>query len=316
MDERALGTSGLRISPIGLGTLTWGRDTDDHDAREQLEVFLEAGGSFIDTAATYGNGAAEELLGSFMRNGFSRDDFVIATKAGVRHTAQGSTIDASRGSILNSLNSSLSRLRTDYVDLLLVQSPDKHTSVEETVNALELAVTSGKARYVGLANYPGWRVAQVAALLSSSVGLAATQIEFSLVNRREEQDVVTPATHTGVGVIGWSGLGRGVLTGKYRRGTPADSRAASRHLAGFVEPYLHSESRTIVEAVATAADGLDRESAEVALAWARDHAGVACSVIGARTAQQLRSSLGAIDLQLPDEIRNALDEISNPTKAH
>lgn len=305
-----MGTAGMRVSTTGLGTLTWGRDTDEHEAREQLEIFLEAGGTVVDTAATYGDGSAEELLGDFIKDGVSRPEIVIVTKAGVRRARAGAVVDNSRGAVLNSLDASLRRLRTDYVDLLLIQGPDANTPLEETVGALELAVQSGKARYVGLANHAGWQVAQAATLLRDSVGLAGAQVEYSLVNRKAEQDLFPPAQALGVGVMAWSPLGRGVLTGKYRRGTPADSRAASAHLAGFVQPYLSSGARTIVEALVTAADGLGKHPAEVALAWARDRSEISCAIVGARTAQQLRGSLGEEAINLPHEVRRALDDVS------
>jgi len=305
-----MGTTGMRVSATGLGTLTWGRDTDEHEAREQLEVFLDFGGTVVDTAATYGGGAAEELLGTFIEDVVSRPELVIVTKAGVRQTPTGAVVDNSRGAVLNSLESSLKRLQTDYVDLLLIQGPDPHTPVEETVGALELAVSSGKARYVGVANHSGWQLAQIATMLSKSVGLAATQVEHSLVNRVAENEVFPAAQALGVGVMAWSPLGRGVLTGKYRRGTPADSRAASAHLAGFVQPYLTSSARAIVEALVTAADGLGKHPAQVALAWVRDRDPVGCAIVGARTAQQLRGSLTEEEIELPAEIRQVLDEIS------
>lgn len=305
-----MGTTGMRVSATGLGTLTWGRDTDEHDAREQLEVFLDAGGTVVDTAATYGDGAAEELLGSFIKDVATRPELVIVTKAGVRQTQSGAVVDNSRGAVLNSLESSLRRLETDYVDLLLIQGPDSRTPIEETVGALELAVSSGKARYVGVANHSGWRLAQMATMLREGVGLAAVQVEHSLVNRDAEREVFPAAEALGVGVMAWSPLGRGVLTGKYRRGTPADSRAASAHLAGFVQPYLSSSARAIVEALVTAADGLGKHPAEVALAWARDRNPVTCAIVGARTAQQLRGSLADEAAELPREIRTVLDEIS------
>ena len=309
-----MGGTGMRVSATGLGTLTWGRDTDEHDAREQLEIFLDAGGTVIDTAATYGDGAAEELIGSFIPDVVSRPEVVIVTKAGVRETQSGAAVDNSRGAVLNSLDSSLRRLGTDYVDLLLLQGPDPRTPVTETADALRHIVEAGKARYVGVANHAGWQLAQLATLLRESVGLAAIQVEHSLLNRDAEQEVFPAAHGLGVGVMAWSPLGRGVLSGKYRRGTPADSRAASAHLSGFVQPYLSSRARTIVEALVTAAEGLGKHPAQVALAWVRDRSPIACAVVGARTAAQLRESLGQDaaeeEAQLPDEIRSVLDEIS------
>lgn len=311
MQLRRSGRSGLLVSNIALGTMTWGRDTDEHEAGQQLTEFLDAGGTLIDTAATYGEGLAEEVLGGLLQ-GIHRRDVVIMSKAGVRDLADGPIVDSSRGTLLDTLDETLARLGTDYVDLWLVQAPDLSVDPAETVSALRYAVTSGRARYVGLSNHPAWFSSYLAALLGADgTGLAAVQVEHSLLNRHAEAELLPAASHVGFGVIGWSPLGRGVLTGKYRRSVPADSRAASAHLRGFVEPYLTDEAGRIVEAIVTAAEGLDRSPAEVALAWARDTPGVTSVITGARTATQLRATLRATDLELPEPIRQALNDVSS-----
>jgi aryl-alcohol dehydrogenase-like predicted oxidoreductase len=312
MEQRHLGRTGLRVSRLGLGTMTWSRDTDEHEATEQLRDFVDAGGTLVDTSASYADGGAEELLGTLLTSTVDRDELVLCTKAGVRRTPTGAVVDGSRGALLASLDASLRRLGTDHVDIFLVQTPDPRTPLEETASALRLAVSSGRARYVGLANHPGWQVARAASLLENDPGLAAVEAEYSLLQRGIEREVLPAAQTLGVGVLAWSPLGRGVLTGKYRRTIPADSRAASPHLAGFVEPYLHHAGAAVVEAVATAAAGLDRAPLEVALAWLADRLGIGAAVVGARTADQLRGSLAATDLVLPPELRSALDEVSAP----
>ncbi|KGM01980.1 aldo/keto reductase [Cellulomonas cellasea] len=312
MEQRQLGRTGLRVSHLGLGTLTWSRDTDEHEASEQLRDFVDAGGTLVDTSASYAEGGAEELLGSLLDRMVPRDDVVLCTKAGVRRTPSGGVVDASRGGLLRTLDASLRRLGTDHVDLWLVQTPDPRTPLTETVSALRIAVTSGRAQYVGLSNHAGWQVARAATLLGEDVGLAAVEAEYSLLQRGIEREVLPAAAEMGVGVLAWSPLGRGVLTGKYRRTIPADSRAASPHLAGFVEPYLGAESLSVVEAVATAAAGLDRTPLDVALAWLRVRTQVTSAIVGARTAAQLRGSLAAEDVVLPPEILHALDEVSAP----
>jgi aryl-alcohol dehydrogenase-like predicted oxidoreductase len=311
MEQRHLGRTGLQVSRLGLGTMTWSRDTDAHDASEQLRDFADAGGSLIDTSASYADGGAEELLGALLDDVVPRDEVVLCTKAGIRRTSDGGVVDASRGGLLSSLDASLRRLRTDHVDLWLVQTPDPRTPLDETVSALRLAVTSGRARYVGLSNHAGWQVARTATLLEREIGLTAVEAEYSLLQRGIEREVLPASTVLGVGVLAWSPLGRGVLTGKYRRTIPADSRAASPHLAGFVEPYLARSSAAIVEAVATAAEGLERTPLEVALAWVLGQR-ISSAIVGARTATQLRASMAAQDLVLPDELRRALSEISAP----
>lgn len=308
-----MGRTGLRVSELGLGTMTWGRDTDELDAAEQLRDFVDAGGTLVDTAATYGDGDAERVIGSLLDGKVARDDVVLCTKGGVRAGRSGARVDASRAGLLADLDASLARLGTDHVDLFLVACPDPATPLAETVSALRLAVTSGRARYVGLSNHPGWASARAATLLEGDgTGLSALELEYSLLQRGAERDVAPAADALGLGLLAWSPLGRGVLTGKYRRAIPADSRAASAHLAAFVDPYLDAAASSVVEAVATAADGLGRAPLEVALAWLLARDAVASAIVGARTPAQLRASLAATDLDLPGEVHAALDDVSAP----
>lgn len=313
MELRQLGRTGLRIAPLALGTMTWARDTDADDAAALLHDFVDAGGTLLDTAASYAGGDAEELVGALLGRVVPREDVTLCTKAGVRRLADGSSIvDASRATLLASLDASLRRLGTDHVDVFLVQSPDPRTPLAETLGALQHAVDSGRARYVGLSNFPAWRTAQAAALLGDTIPLAAVEVEYSLVQRGIERELLPAARELGTGVLAWSPLGRGVLTGKYRRSVPADSRAASAHLSGFVAPYLGPEHSGVVEALCTAADGLGRSPLEVALAWLCGRDGVSAAVLGPRTPEQLRAALGAADLELPAEITEALAEVSAP----
>ncbi|MFC4785049.1 aldo/keto reductase [Nocardioides sp. MAHUQ-72] len=313
MQQRSVGATGLRVSRLALGTMTWGRDTDEHEARDQLIAFVEAGGTLLDTAAGYGGGASEELIGSLVGDVVPRDEVVIATKAGISASRGGRQYNTSRGHLLTSLDASLRRLGVDHVDLWQVHIWSDDTPLEETLSALDLAVTSGRASYVGISNYTGWQTAQAATWQRAVPGravLASTQVEYSLLNRAVEQEVVPAAAALGLGVLPWSPLGRGVLTGKYRTGTPSDSRAASSHFANFVNPYLGDRSGQIVEAVSRAADGLGWTALEVALAWVRDRPGVTAPIIGARTATQLKGALGVEELTLPPEIVEALDDVS------
>lgn len=293
--------------------MTWGRDTDDLDAADQLRDFVAAGGTLVDTSGSYGGGDAERVLGGLLAGTVPRDELVLSTKVGLVRDRGGVRTDASRRAVLDGLDASLRRLGTDHVDLLVVQAPDPGTALEETVGALRHAVASGRARYVGLSNHPAWAAAYAAGLLAADdTVLAAVEVEYSLVRRTAEHEVVPAALALGQGVVAWSPLGRGVLTGKYRAGVPADSRAASSHLAGFVEEYFDARSVAVVEAVATAAAGLGREPLEVALAWLLARAGVGSVLVGARTPTQLRASLGAADLRLPAELYDALDDVSSP----
>lgn len=314
MQQRFLGRTGLKVSRLGLGTLTWGRDTDEHEARDQLKGFVEAGGTLVDTAAGYGDGASEELIGSLLGDVVNRDDIVLATKAGVSRGRGTREVNVSRGSLLRTLDGSLQRLGVDHVDLWQVHVWSDETPWEETLSALDQALATGRAAYVGVSNYTGWQTAQAATWQKAVPGralIASNQVEYSLVNRRVEAETIPACEALGVGVLPWSPLGRGVLTGKYRMGTPADSRAASPHFANFVGSYLDERCGRIVEAVARAADGLQWSPTEVALAWIRDRPGVVAPILGARTAAQLRGSLTVEECELPPEITAALDDVSS-----
>ncbi|MBS2938088.1 aldo/keto reductase [Nocardioides sp. J2M5] len=313
MQQRSLGATGLKVSRLGLGTMTWGRDTDEHEARDQLVAFVEAGGTLLDTAAGYGDGASEELIGSLLGDVVARDEVVLATKAGISRRTGERVTNTSRGHLLPALDASLKRLGVDHVDLWQVHVWTDETPLEETLSALDHAVTSGRASYVGVSNYTGWQTAQAATWQRAVPGrttLASTQVEYSLLNRTIEHEVLPAAQALGLGVLPWSPLGRGVLTGKYRTGTPSDSRAATEHFGRFVGTYLDERGRGIVEAVARAADGLGWSPLEVSLVWVRDRAGVTAPIVGARTAAQLDGALGVEDLTLPPEIVAALDDVS------
>ncbi|GAB2691930.1 aldo/keto reductase [Kitasatospora kifunensis] len=318
MEQRHLGRTGLRVSRLGLGTLTWGRDTDEHEAAGQLKEFVDAGGTLVDTADVYADGGAEYLLSRLTDNLIPRSELVIATKAGSAPDAE-YRFDASRGRLLAALDASLRRLGTDHVDLWQVHAFDPATPTEETLHALDLAVSSGRARYVGVCNFSGWQLAKAATWQRCAVGrvpLSSTQMEYSLLQRGIEREVLPAALDAGVGLLASSPLGRGVLTGKYRHGIPQESRGASPYLAGFVQPYLGERSRRIVDAVATAADGLASSPLAVALSWVRDRPGTASAIVGARTAAQLQAALSVEALTLPDEIRGALDDISAPVRRY
>ncbi|MEV6492981.1 aldo/keto reductase [Actinoplanes sp. NPDC051633] len=312
MQQRPLGRSGLAVSRLGLGTMTWGRDTDPDDAAAQLKIFLEAGGTLLDTADVYGDGAAEEVIGALLEHMVPREEVVIATKAGLTPGGRRRR-DGSRGHLLRSLDASLRRLGTDHIDLWQVHGYDPLTPLEETLAALDHAVTSGKARYVGVSNFAAWQTARAATWQAAWPGRApivAAQMEYSLLERGVERELLPAASALGIGLLAWSPLGRGVLTGKYRDGRPLDSRAASEHFAAFVQPYLEPRSSSIVESVTTAARGLGVSPIEVAIAWIRDRPGVSAPILGARTAGQLQGALLSEELTLPAEIANALDDVS------
>jgi aryl-alcohol dehydrogenase-like predicted oxidoreductase len=244
-----------------------------------------------------------------------RDEVLVATKAygvvGAGPMGRGT----SRGHLLSALDASLKRLQLDYVDLWQLHAWDPVTPWEEAMSALDTAVSSGRVRYVGVSNYSGWQQGATAAWQRAYPGrapLVSNQVEYSLLQRGVEREVVPSALAQGIGLLPWSPLGRGVLSGKYRNGAPADSRGNSERFQGFVEPYLDERAHSIVDAVLTAADGLGVSPVAVALAWVRDQPGVVAPIVGARTAAQLQGSLAAESLDLPDVVREALDDVSKP----
>ena len=313
MEMRRAGNSGLSLSRLGLGTMTWGRDTDTHEAADQCRAFIEAGGNFIDTSSTYGDGDSERVIGGLIGTLFKRDDVAIATKAGVTFPDGIRTINNSRQSLIAELDKSLSRLETDYLDIWQIHSWDPHNPLEDTLSALDYAYSSGKARYVGVSNFSGWQSARAITIQqtnSAKAPIVTNQVEYSLLNRDIENEVLPCADETGIGILAWAPLGRGVLTGKYRKGIPSDSRAAAPHFVKHVEPYLREKPQRIVEAVAVAAEGLGFAPLEVALAWVRDTPGVTSAIVGARTGAQLRGILTSEEITLPEIVREALNEIS------
>ena len=315
MEMRRAGNSGLSLSRLGLGTMTWGRDTDTHEAADQCRAFIEAGGNFIDTSSTYGDGDSERVIGGLIGTLVKREDVAIATKAGVSFPDGVRTINNSRQSLIAELDRSLSRLETDYVDIWQIHSWDPHNPLEDTLSALDYAYSSGKARYVGISNFSGWQSARAITIQetnSAKAPIVTHQVEYSLLNREIENEVLPCADETGIGILAWAPLGRGVLTGKYRKGTPSDSRAAAPHFVKHVEPYLREKPQRIVEAVAVAAEGLGFAPLEVALAWVRDTPGITSAIVGARTGAQLRGILTSEEITLPDIVREALNEISAP----
>jgi aryl-alcohol dehydrogenase-like predicted oxidoreductase len=293
--------------------MTWGEDIDVECATAQLTTFVDAGGTLVETADGYGDGAAQRVLGEVLAASVQRKHVVIAGRATLPGGALGN--GAARGALLAGLDATLARIGTDHLDLWQLPGFDETVPLEETLSAVQVAVMAGKARYAGLVAPRGWQLATVAerarSLGSITVPVSA-QVEYSLLARDADAELMPAARHHGVGLLAWAPLGRGVLTGKYADGTPADSRGASATLAPYVEARRNERSARIVQAVLTAADGLGTSPLAVALAWVRDLPGVAAAIVGARDAAQLAASTAAESLTLPAEIRAALDDVSTP----
>ena len=315
MLTRTVGQSGLQVSCLGLGTLTWGRDVQPPEARELLHDFVSAGGTLIDTAPTYGDGLAERMIGTLMRHDVPREKLVIATKAGFGGEGGRQVLNTSEAALLDDLEGSLQRLGTDYVDLWQVHAWGD-APLEQTFSALDKAVASGKARYVGVCNYVGWQIATAATYqwVSGATPVASAQNEYSLLTRRAEVEVLPAIRFHRLGFFPWSPIGRGVLSGQYRGAMPAGSRGAERHLSWFVEPYLQPRADAIVDAVVRAGQGLGLTPAQVALMWVRDAPGVTAPLLGARTTAQLAPLLQVDGQTLPEPIVEALDDITGGPK--
>ncbi|CAL8972805.1 MAG: aldo/keto reductase [Actinobacteria bacterium] len=318
MQRRSVGHSGLQVSRLGLGTLTWGRETRLEDARPLLRSFVAAGGSLVDTAAAYAAGDAERMIGRMLRAGdVQRDDLVLASKAGFGIRDGQRVVDTSRTALLSDLRGSLRRLGTEHLDLWQLHAWGQ-APLEESLAAIDTAVAAGDVRYAGVCNFVGWQTAQAATWQAAFPGrtpLSSVQVEYSLLARRAEVEVIPAARAFGMGLFPWSPIGRGVLTGKYRTGRPRGSRGASQHFSWFVEPYLETRSRAVVDAVTTAAAGLDLTPGQVALLWVRDAPGVTAPLLGARTVAQLEPYLACEDADLPAEIVAALDDVSGGPNA-
>ena len=306
------------MSRLGLGTLTWGDGTEPGDAAALLSAFADAGGTLVETCDAYAGGKAQRVLGESLAR-VRRDRLVIAARTSPLPAGAG------RGALLTALDAALARLGVDHVDLWQLpavpaapappaSSEEALTApLEEALTAVQTAVFSGRVRYAGLAGPRGWQLATTVERARTTAAVAlpvSAQVEYSLLARDAEAELVPAAEFHGVGLLAWAPLGRGVLTGKYLDGTPADSRGASPAHARYVEARRTDRSVRVVHAVRTAAEGLGTTPLAVALAWVRDRPGVSAAVVGARHTAQLATSIAAEALELPDAIRAALDDVS------
>jgi aryl-alcohol dehydrogenase-like predicted oxidoreductase len=320
MDYRQLGHSGLRVSSLTLGTMTFGgRDkfanvgtTDVEGATRQVDMCLDAGINLIDTADVYSDGLSEEIVGRALRG--RRDRVLLGTKARMPMGDGPNDAGLSRHHIIRACEASLRRMGTDYIDLYQVHEWDGATPLEETLDALDHLVDSGKVRYIGCSNYAGWHIMKALGI-SERRGLqrfVSQQIYYSLQARDAEYELVPVALDQGVGILVWSPLAGGLLSGKYRR--DQDGPEGSRQLTDWNEPPVRDQDALydIVDALVEIAEEHDASPAQVALAWTLGRPGVASVVIGARTDEQLADNLGAADLMLGDEERTRLDELSAP----
>ncbi|MFL6072320.1 MAG: aldo/keto reductase [Mycobacteriales bacterium] len=311
---RLLGRSGLRVSPLALGTMTFGWGTDRDEARAIFEAYVGRGGNFVDTANGYADGAAEEMVGEFARA--RREELVIATKY-TMPMRQGDPNSGgnSRKSMVRSVEASLSRLRTDYVDVLYLHLWEGSTPVEEVLRAMDDLVRAGKVLYVGVSDIPAWQASRMQAIadLRGWSPLAALQIPYNLVERTVERDLIPMAATMGMGVVCWSPLAGGVLTGKYSRadlepGAGGGEWTRKDHAIG--NGFLTARGLDVAEVVGEIATEIGTAPSRVALAWTLLNPAVVATLVGARTLAQLDDNLDSLRVELDPEQRVRLAEAS------
>lgn len=312
-----LGRSGLRVSPFCLGAMTFGEDlgwgTSVKDSEAILDRFIELGGNFIDTANAYTKGHSEKILGDHVgRHKSRRDRLVIATKfTSNLYAGDPNGGGSNRKSIVAACEQSLRRLQTDYIDLYWLHAWDRLTPIEETMAALDDLVRSGKVRYIGVSDTPAWKVAeaQVLARFRGWAPFVALQIEYSLLERTVEGELIPMAQEMGLGVTPWSPLKSGVLSGKYTRANAGQVKADR---GAWAESALNERTYTIIDELQKIATELYSTPARVALAWVQGRPGVTSTIIGARTMAQLEDNVKALDVTLSQQHVAALDALSKP----
>ncbi|MEV7554269.1 aldo/keto reductase [Amycolatopsis sp. NPDC089917] len=312
---RLLGRSGLRVSPLALGAATfgteWGWGAEQDEARKLFDTYVERGGNFIDTAGTYTNGSSERLLGEFTRE--NRESLVLATKyTTLRRPGDPNSGGGHRKNLFASVEASLRRLNTDYIDLFYLHLWDFTTPAEEILRGMDDLVRQGKLLYIAISNTPAWEVSRMQAIadLRGWSPLVALQIEYNLIERTGERDLIPMAREMGLGVIPWSPLAGGVLTGKYGRDDLAPAEDGTRRNHNLALGTLTERNFAIVDVVKEVAAEIGRTPAQVGLAWTLRNPGVTAPIIGARTPAQLEDNLGALDVDFTASQLARLDEAS------
>jgi aryl-alcohol dehydrogenase-like predicted oxidoreductase len=317
MEYRFLGRTGLKVSELCLGAMTFGRETDETTSQQILDRFADAGGNFVDTADVYSRGLSEVVLGRWLR-GKPRDDFVIATKVRFAMGEGPNEVGLSRKHIMAALEASLRRLGTDYIDLYQVHSWDQTTPLEETLSTLDSLVKSGKVRYIGASNHTGWQL-QKAIDTSNHHGwepYVCLQPLYNLLDREVELDLLPVCRNEGLGVICWSPLRGGWLTGRYQRemdAPPEDSRVQAATEHGWSEAWeIYDNERTwsVLDVVEAIAGETGKAPAQVALNWLLQRPGVTAPIAGVRSLEHLESNLGATGWLLDGEQMERLNKVS------
>jgi aryl-alcohol dehydrogenase-like predicted oxidoreductase len=317
MEYRFLGRTGMQVSELCLGAMTFGRETTEELSHRMLDRFVEAGGNFVDTADVYSTGTSEEIVGRWLK-GKVRDDLVIATKVRFAMGKGPNDIGLSRKHILSGVDASLRRLGTDYIDLYQVHMWDDATPLEETLSTLNDLVRQGKVRYIGASNFCGWQL-QKAVDLSRGMGwevLSSLQPQYNLLARSTEWELIPVCQNEGLGVICWSPLRGGWLSGKYRRGMeapPVGSRVQIAEEKGWSESwsaYNNEHTWGVIDALVELSDQVGKRPAQAAINWLLQRPGVTAPIIGARTMEQLDQNLGSVGWSLDEEQMSRLNAAS------
>ncbi len=327
MDYYTLGNTGLKVSRLALGTMTFGNDwgwgADESASRAIFDTYVEAGGNFFDTADLYTNGNSERMLGQFIKDRGMRDRAVIATK--FSYNAEPGNPNAGgngRKNIMRAVDGSLERLGTDYIDLYILHTWDRLTPAEEVMRTMDDLVRSGKVRHVGLSDIPAWYAAEAQSIarFRGYEPISALQLEYSLLERNIENEFVDFGTRHGAGIMVWSPLGSGLLSGKYKpsQGSTPQGEGRLATTAGSGNPAFEKFTErnfAIVAELERVADEIGRSMAQVAVNWVVNRPGVASVMVGATKVRQLEDNLGALDFELPTALRDRLDALSAPVSS-
>ncbi|WP_313999244.1 aldo/keto reductase [uncultured Paenibacillus sp.] len=310
MEYRLLGRSGLAVSELCLGTMTFGNTTSEEDSIAMIHRFLEAGGNFLDTADVYVDGRSEEIVGKAIKD--RRSEVVLATKVRFATAKHPNGVGVSRKHMLDGVEASLRRLQTDYIDLYQMHVWDQATPIEETLRTLDDLVSSGKVRYIGCSNYLAWQLMKSLAYsdFNRFVRFISIQPQYSLVSREMDREIMELCLSEQVGVIPWAPLGSGFLTGRYGREEPRSGRLTSKSGESSWTNRSTEKNFAILDEVCKAAGELGKTPAQVALRWLIQRPGITAPIFGASTLEQYEDDIGAAGWTMPEEIWNCLDEVS------
>ncbi|QYR23804.1 aldo/keto reductase [Paenibacillus sp. sptzw28] len=311
MQYRLLGRSGLAVSQLCLGTMTFGNTTSESDSIEMIDRFFERGGNFVDTANVYVSGRSEEIVGKAIKD--RRSEVVLATKVRFPTADHPNGVGVSRKHIMDCVEASLKRLQTDYIDLYQVHVWDHATPIEETIRALDDLVTTGKVRYIGCSNFFAWQLMKSLACSDANryVRFISVQPQYSLVSREMDREMMSLCLEENVGVIPWAPLGGGFLTGRYTREEPTYGRLTTKMGESSWGVRGTERNFSILSAVLEAAKELEKTPAQVSLSWLLQREGITSPIFGASTLEQFEDNMGAIGWNMPEPVWNRLNEASS-----